>query len=175
MVLASNATPAGEPDQVSMRYHDVIYNIVYSRSDLGSEWSNWITWTIISYSYKHGVNPLLITAKYAVESNFRMTATSPVGAIGIAQLMPDTARAIGVDPYDPAQNIEGGIIYFRQQLDAFRYAGDWAASYAVAAYNAGPNAIREYNGIPPYTETINHLNRVGSLFNQLEGEFSRRG
>lgn len=158
-------------DPVTQKYYNVIYNTVAYRSGLGHEWSDLITWAIIYYSQKWGVNPLLITAKYAIESNFRMDAYSDAGAIGIAQLMPKTAAAIGVDPYDPAQNIEGGIIYFRNQLDAFRNAGEWTATYAVAAYNAGPNAIEEYGGVPPYPETINHLHLVGELFNQLDAQF----
>lgn len=158
-------------DLVTQKYYNVIYRTVSYRSGLGHEWSDWIARAIIAYSQKWGVNPLLITAKYAIESNFRMDAYSGAGAIGIAQLMPATAVAVGVDPYDPAGNIEGGIIYFRNQLDAFRNAGPWAATYAVAAYNAGPGAIREYGGVPPYPETIKHLYLVGELLNQLEAQF----
>jgi soluble lytic murein transglycosylase-like protein len=153
------------------KYHDVIFNTVCNKSGLGMEWSEWITWTIIDYCYQQGVDPLIITAKYAIESNFRPDAYSPACAIGIAQLMPGTASAMGVDPYDPGQNILGGILYFKQQVNNFQWAGDWATTYAEAAYNAGPQAVKDYNGVPPYSETINHLNRVGRLYTELQNEF----
>lgn len=164
---------AESPTDATQRYYNVIYQTVSYRSGLGTEWSQWITQAILAYSAKWGVNPLLITAMFAIESNFRMDAQSSAGAIGIAQLMPGTARALGIDPYDPAQNIEGGIQYFRNQRDTFSYAGDWAATYAVAAYNAGPAAIRQYGGVPPYSETVNHLYRVAAIYQQLEQEFSQ--
>lgn len=175
LMLPNIVFAEGTMDETTQKYYNVIYHIVYYRSGLGPEWSQWITQAILYFSGKWGVNPLLITAKFATESNFRMDAVSPTGAIGIAQLMPNTANALGVDPYDPAQNIEGGIQYFRNQLDAFSYAGEWAASYAVAAYNAGPGAIRQYGGIPPYPETINHLNRVAATYQQLQQELASQG
>jgi len=82
-------------------------------------------------------------------------AVSPAGAIGVMQLTPQTAKALGVDPYDPAQNIEGGIRYLRQQYDRF---GSWPL--AVAAYNAGPGAVQKYGGIPQYKETQQHVAKV---------------
>lgn len=179
VIFIPSITLANQPpeiDSTTLKYYNVIYNIVYSRSGLGQEWSNWITWTIINNSYKYSVNPLLIAALFATESDFRPDAISPMGAIGIAQLMPATAKSVGVKRLDdPAQNIEGGIIYFRQQLDTFNNAGNWGTSYAVAAYNAGPEAIKDHAGIPPYRETINYLNRVGSLYKQLESNFLSLG
>jgi soluble lytic murein transglycosylase-like protein len=161
-----------EIDPVTQKYHDVIFNTVFNRSGLGNDWSEWITWTIINYCYQQGVDPLIITAKYAIESNFHPDALSGVGAIGIAQLMPETASAIGVNPYDPGENILGGILYFKNQLNNFQWAGDWAATYAEAAYNAGPGAVKAYNGVPPYSETINHINQVGNLYMQLRNDFN---
>ena len=72
--------------------------------------------------------------------------------MGLAQLMPDTARALGVDPTDPGQNLDGGARYLRRQYDTF---GTW--DLALAAYNAGPGAVEQYGGIPPYAETQNYV------------------
>ena len=83
------------------------------------------------------------------ESRFRQTAVSKKGARGVMQLMPETARALGVDPRDPAANIEGGAAYLEQMLKTFN--GD--LPLALAAYNAGPAAVRQYAGIPPFPET----------------------
>lgn len=145
----------------------IIYNHVAARSKLPAEWCDWITKIIIINSVKYKVDPLLITAKFSIESKFLPNAVSPVGAVGIAQLMPATARSMGFDPNDPAQNIEGGIKYFADQQATFNYAGDWSATFAVAAYNAGPGAVKEYNGVPPYAETQRHVQLVGDTYKAL--------
>ena len=92
---------------------------------------------------------------------------SPVGAIGLMQLMPGTASSIGVDPYDPLGNILGGTIYLRNQLDNFAGWGEYAVTDAVAAYNAGPQAVYDYSGVPPYSETRNYVVSVADAYNNL--------
>jgi soluble lytic murein transglycosylase-like protein len=83
------------------------------------------------------------------------------------QLMPSTASAVGVDPYDSLGNVIGGVSYLRSQLDSFSGYGDYAVTNAVAAYNAGGNAVRNYGGCPPYAETQNYVVKVNDIYTQL--------
>lgn len=115
---------------------------------------------IAAAAQKYHVDPKLVSAVAEAESGGDQSAISSVGAIGVMQLMPDTAAALGVDPYDKEQNIEGGAKYLRQMLDSF--GGD--LQKAVAAYNAGPQAVRDYGGIPPYAETQNYVEHVLDLY-----------
>jgi soluble lytic murein transglycosylase-like protein len=109
---------------------------------------------------KYGLPQTLLRSVMAAESAGRANAISHKGAIGLMQLMPGTAKELGVDPHDPAQNVDGGARYLRDLL--LKYEGRlWLA---LAAYNAGPGAVQKYNGIPPYRETINYVNRVDQAY-----------
>lgn len=115
---------------------------------------------------KAGVDPKLLGALAWSESGFDPRATSRAGAVGLVQLMPATARGLGVeDRTDPAQSLRGGATYLRQQLDAF--GGD--PRLALAAYNAGPTAVRRHGGVPPYAETQKYVQTVLDRFRSLGG------
>ncbi|MBD3679307.1 MAG: lytic transglycosylase domain-containing protein [Rhodobacteraceae bacterium] len=101
---------------------------------------------------RHGVPPELFLRLVTQESGWDPAAVSPKGAIGLAQLMPQTARALNVDPNDPLENLDGGARYLRMQFEEF---GNWP--HALAAYNAGPEAVRRHDGIPPYEETRSYV------------------
>jgi soluble lytic murein transglycosylase-like protein len=104
---------------------------------------------------RHNVPEDLFLRLVRQESNFRPAAVSSKGAIGLAQLMPGTARLLRVNPHDPAQNLEGGARYLSMQ---YRKFGDWRL--ALAAYNAGPGAVEKYRGVPPYAETQQYVKKI---------------
>ena len=115
---------------------------------------------------RHGLDPALLKGLIRQESNFNPTAGSPAGARGLTQLMPATAASLGVtDVTDPAQSIEGGAKYLKQQLD--RFGGD--VTKALAAYNAGPGAVAKYGGVPPYAETQAYVQKVQAYAEQYRG------
>jgi len=106
---------------------------------------------------RHGLDPALVMAVVGVESGFQPQAVSPKGAQGLMQLMPRTARELGVaDPFDPASNLDGGSRYLSSLVA--RYEGD--LTRALAAYNAGMAAVARHGGVPPYAETRNYVRRV---------------
>jgi soluble lytic murein transglycosylase-like protein len=105
----------------------------------------------------NGIDPALLKGLVSQESGFNPTARSGAGAVGLTQLMPGTAASLGVtNPLDPAQSLQGGAKYLREQLD--RFGGD--EKLALAAYNAGPGAVQKYGGVPPYAETQNYVTSV---------------
>ncbi|MDE9452180.1 lytic transglycosylase domain-containing protein [Aliiroseovarius sp. Z3] len=108
---------------------------------------------------------ILFRAMIEAESAYDPTATSPKGAYGLGQLMSATARALGVDRNDPAQNLEGAARYLLAQLSTFR-----DIDLALAAYNTGPDRVREYNGVPPFAETRDYIARIHNIRRRLSGQ-----
>lgn len=108
------------------------------------------------YGEYYQVDPVLIKLVIEQESGYDPFALSPAGAMGLMQLMPDTAWMMGVDdPWDPEENIQGGVRYLAQQLDRFQ-----RVDLALAAYNAGPGAVEQWGGVPPYPETVDYVSRI---------------
>ncbi|MDD3150978.1 MAG: lytic transglycosylase domain-containing protein [Candidatus Gastranaerophilales bacterium] len=118
---------------------------------------------IVKHSLEHGVDPHLALSVAKQESNFDRKAKSRVGAIGVFQLMPQTAKSLGVNPYYLNQNIKGGIMYLKMMKKKFG-----SNELALAAYNAGPGAVERYRGIPPYKETKNYVKRIMNFYHQYK-------
>jgi soluble lytic murein transglycosylase-like protein len=131
---------------------------------------------ILRFSAHYGVDPRFIVAIVLVESGFNPNATSRKGAMGLGQLMPGTARGLGVvDPYDPIQNLAGTVRLVRGHLERYwqKVGGDpntWEhVVLTLAAYNAGSGAVRRHGGVPPYKETRNYIRKVIAVYKQLCG------
>ena len=131
----------------------------------------WLYTRIDKYSRQYNIDPYLIVAVMEKESNFNHETISSSGALGLMQLMPSTAKELGVNPKRAEENIEGGVRYLKQQLD--KYDGKYKVHYALASYNAGAGAVRKYGGIPPYTETQNYVRKIVEKYNKLKQNGNR--
>lgn len=121
---------------------------------------------ITDHAERHQLDPRLVSAVIQVESAFQPAALSHKGAMGLMQLMPDTARQLAVeDPWDPAQNVGGGTAYLRHLLDKF----GGQLELALAGYNAGPDAVQRYGGIPPFEETRSYVEKVLRIYRNEPG------
>ena len=159
-LLPINSVEASNVEQV-------IFNAVQESGH--GEYAEWLSKAICYSAGTYSVDPLLITAVITAESNFNHSAVSSAGALGFMQLMPETARGIGVDPNDPLYNIIGGTYYLRTLLDRFSGQGEYATAYALAGYNAGPNGVADPSLWP--AETHAYVNRVASVYNDLLSKY----
>lgn len=121
---------------------------------------------IEEYSAKNNLDKDFVKSVVRHESGFNVNATSKCGAMGLMQLMPATAESLGVtNAYDAEQNIAGGTKYLKGLMDRF----DNNKELALAAYNAGPNAVKKYSGIPPYKETQNYVKNIMKTYDNYKG------
>jgi len=126
--------------------------------------ADWVRKLVEPAARKHRVDARLVQAVIQVESSYRVDAVSPKGAVGLMQLMPETATEMGVrDRWNPVENIAGGVKYLRQLLDRFEGRVEWA----LAAYNAGPAAVERHGGVPPYAETRRYVKKVLQTYRDL--------
>ena len=146
--------------------YDVIFQNI-SQYNQNPKEIRWIANAIFYAAKEYKVDPILITAVMEAESSFNFNAFSPAGAIGLMQLMPETARMVGVDPYNPMGNVLGGVSFLRSQLDRFANWGAYRVTYAVAAYNAGPGAVMNAGGIPNISETVHYVVKVTNNYNKI--------
>jgi soluble lytic murein transglycosylase-like protein len=128
--------------------------------------ATWVARAVLFSAWMHGIDPLLLAAVVHVESGWNHAARSPAGALGLAQLMPITARGIGVDPRHPLHNLMGAARLLRGHLDSFRWAPD-PLEAALSAYNAGSGVTRRAGGRPPYASTARYVRAVVTLYLHL--------
>ncbi len=169
---ASETRPLTEAEYVAI-YRKAIKSFNKRLSDAEAET---IARSVLGFSIRYKVDARLVCAVILAESHFRMEATSSCGAMGLGQLMPGTAAGLGVNnPYDPVENVYGSVRYIRSMLDRMAGGKQWNdltwndLALALAAYNAGPGAVKKHGGVPPYKETQNYVKKVTAIYKQLCG------
>ena len=145
-----------EPARAEAQPADASFEQFLNEAQTNAVDRNQVTGLIQNAARQQQLDPALIEAVVQTESGFNPNAVSPAGAQGLMQLMPGTARELGVsDPMDPEQNINGGARYLKQMISRFK-----SVPLGVAAYNAGPRAVQKHGGVPPYAETTRYVEKV---------------
>ncbi len=159
---------------IKNKYYPFVLHRIYCHNP-HYEWDEIqrIAKSVIFYSNRYNVNPLLLTALINIESAFDTDAVSSTGAIGLGQLMPGTAASLGVDPNNTVQNVGGTARYLHYQLRRWQGYRN-AVPMALASYNAGPGAVSSYGGIPPYSETQNYVFFITFLLEEYEKQFNEK-
>jgi soluble lytic murein transglycosylase-like protein len=121
----------------------------------------------------HGIDPAVVMSIIKAESGFRADAVSPKGALGLMQLMPETAAELGYDPTDPTENIQAGTQYMSWLVDRYKNRRN-GLKLAIAAYNAGPGNVDRYRGVPPFAETRTYVKRVMGYYNDYRRSAERK-
>jgi soluble lytic murein transglycosylase-like protein len=157
--LAANQVLSQVLDRIDLPLNypeKTITHLTLTSQELESSVTTYDHW-IKAACRKHSLDPALVKAVIHAESRFDPMAVSPKGAIGLMQIDPNTVKELGIkDPFNPKYNIDGGVRYLKELLDAFE--GD--QKLALAAYNAGPSQVYRHNGVPPFKDTKNYLKRV---------------
>jgi len=165
--VCAQSTPAPAPTESSyaalLRHLNPALSFTRARSYARS---------VMADAWRTHLDPRFIMSIVTVESRWRANATSRVGARGLGQLMPQTAALLGVNAWNPAENLRGTSSYLRALLDHFHGKPN-AVKLAIAGYNAGPKAVERYHGIPPYAETQDYVVRVLHVWKELNGRVGR--
>ena len=135
--------------------------IVFTQAQANAADVNSVKATIVKHALELGVDPAIALSIARTESGFRHEARSSHGAVGVFQLMPSTARRMGLNPYSLNDNIRGGIMYYKKMYNMFG-----SVELALAAYNAGPGNVKRYNAVPPYGETRRFVSKIMSDVNR---------
>jgi soluble lytic murein transglycosylase-like protein len=170
--LAVSAPPAGAAETGAAPAENYAAILRTINPDLQVHESRAYARSVLADSQRSNVDPALIVALVSVESSWRPGAVSPSGARGLAQLMPTTARKLGVDAWDPADNLRGATAYLRSLINRFAGRGVDTMRYAIGAYNAGPRAV-ELNGGLPNGGTRRYVSRVFAQWHSLNARIAR--
>ena len=165
LTMQSSAQKVEENKQTEAEFKEILDKNVNHQKE-GNVSRDKIESLIEEYANKNNLDKDFVKSVVRHESGFNVNATSKCGAMGLMQLMPSTAEGLGVkNAYDAEQNIAGGTKYLKGLMDRF----DNNKELALAAYNAGPNAVKKYGGIPPYKETQNYVKNIMKTYDNYKG------